>query len=93
VTCIVGIEHRSEQEQGGTFLVGLADRLYVVHSDFQIARSADGYAAVGSGDDIALGSLHGTRGRAPRWRINAALSAAAHHSSVVTPPFVVEMGR
>ena len=76
--------------EGGDFLVGIAGRLYAVHSDFQIARTHDGYAAVGCGADLALGSLHATldsqhlTAEARTW---TALQAAAHHSAGVAAPF------
>jgi hypothetical protein len=45
-----------EQEQAGTFLVGVPGRLFAVHDDYQIAEPAGGYAAVGCGGDLALGA-------------------------------------
>ncbi|KAB2588180.1 hypothetical protein F5983_33655 [Streptomyces arboris] len=50
---------------------------------------ADGYAAVGCGDELALGALHATThlGLAPRARLTAALAAADHHSAGVTGPY------
>jgi len=83
----------SEQEEGGTFLVGARGTLYAVHSDFQIARTIAGYDAVGCGAELALGSLHSTSGRQPRARVLAALSAAEAHSSGVAGPFVIESAR
>ncbi|MEU0100396.1 hypothetical protein [Streptomyces sp. NPDC006267] len=79
----------SEQEQAGTFLVGIQGRLFSVWDDYQVAEHADGYAAVGCGDEIALGALHATAnlGLAPRARLNAALAAADHHSAGVTGPY------
>lgn len=83
----------SDREEGGTFLVGINGELFSIHQDFQIGRPVDGYAAVGCGDDLALGSLHTSRGRGPRWRVNAALEAAAHHSAGVSAPYVIEVAR
>lgn len=84
----------SEAEEGGTFLVGVRGTLYAIHSDFQIARTLDGYDAVGCGSDLALGSLHSTRnGKSPKRRAMAALEAAAHHSAGVSAPFTVEVSR
>jgi hypothetical protein len=80
----------SEQEQGGTFLVGVSGRLFVVGGDYQIGEPADGYAAVGCGEDLALGALHATTalGLKPRRRLTHALAAAEHHSAGVTGPYV-----
>jgi hypothetical protein len=78
----------SEQEQGGTFLVGVSGRLFIVGGDYQIGEPADGYAAVGCGEDLALGALHATTalGLKPRRRLAHALAAAEHHSAGVTGP-------
>jgi hypothetical protein len=82
----------AEREEGGSFLVGVGSRLYAVHSDYQIAYTADNYMAVGSGYLAALGSLHTTK-RLPYLdsenRVAAALSAASHVTSYVRPPFTL----
>ncbi|WP_240351085.1 hypothetical protein [Streptomyces olivoreticuli] len=79
----------SEQEQGGTFLVGIYGRLFIVYSDYQVAEPADGYAAVGCGNEFALGALHATEtaNLGPRERLTVALTAASHHGTDVSPPF------
>lgn len=76
-------------EETGQFLVGVGDRLFVIDSDYQVGEPADGYAAVGCGHDLANGALHATKdlGMGPRDRLERALSAAAHHSAGVAPPF------
>jgi hypothetical protein len=78
--------------EGGTFLVGVNGHLFSIEDDFQVGRSHDGYAAVGCGQDLALGSLFTTRGEEPRARIKKALQAAAHHSAGVAAPFVIKAG-
>ncbi|MBC9005159.1 hypothetical protein [Micromonospora aurantiaca (nom. illeg.)] len=78
----------SGRELGGTFLVGTAGRLFQVYGDFQVGEPADGYAAVGCGQDIALGALHATVGQPPARRVKAALEAAAHFSAGVRGPFI-----
>jgi hypothetical protein len=79
------------QEEGGTFLVGVAGRLYAIYDNYQFARSAAGYQAVGCGADIALGSLHTTAelDMAPKLRAEAALEAAAALSGGVAGPFSI----
>jgi hypothetical protein len=79
-------------EEGGTFLVGVRGMLYAVESDFQVGRTLNGYAAVGCGQDLALGALHATAGSdlTPRQRVETALSAAEHHSAGVASPFAFE---
>lgn len=76
-------------EVGGTFLVGFRGQLFLIGGDFQVTRTSNGYAAVGCGDDIALGALHGSADGDPQLRILAALRAAEHHSAVVIGPFTV----
>ncbi|MGW6292457.1 hypothetical protein [Streptomyces sp. NPDC055058] len=80
----------SEQEEGGTFLVGVRGRLFRVAGDFQVGEAADGYDAVGCGDELALGALFATArlGLAPRDRLRCALSAAERFSAGVRRPFV-----
>lgn len=79
----------NEVEAAGQFLVGHRGTLWKVDSDYQVGRSLCGYAAVGCGDEFALGALHATAGDAPKRRINRALYAAADHSAGVRPPFTV----
>lgn len=85
----------NNQEKGGSFLVGVAGRLYMVDGDFQMGRSICGFDAVGCGDDIALGSLHTTARYAipPRERVELALEAAAALSAGVAGPFTFAEGK
>jgi ATP-dependent protease HslVU (ClpYQ) peptidase subunit len=78
-------------ESGGCFLVGYRGRLYEVDSDFQVGDPVDQYAAVGCGEQFALGSLHASTGE-PESRIMSALAAAAHFSAGVCEPFTVLEG-
>lgn len=78
------------EEHGGIFLVGYRGTLYEIESDYQVGIPADGYAAVGCGQDLALGSLHGTADRSASDRIDMALRAAEYHSAGVRAPFVVK---
>lgn len=70
-------------------LVGYRGSLYCVDSDFQAHRVACGFAAVGSGADIALGSLHTTARlrMPPKDRVMVALRAAEAHNAHVRRPF------
>lgn len=80
----------NEREEGGTFLVGVKGRLYAVYDDYQVATAADGFAAVGSGEQVALGALFATDGAglSPRRRVMSALAAAERFSAGVRGPFV-----
>ena len=78
-------------ENGGTFLVGMADRLFCVDSDFQVAERAEGFDAVGCGNSYALGALAALDANLdPKQRVQRALEAAAQFSAGVRAPFVVE---
>lgn len=79
-----------DREAGGTFLVGVHGRLYRVGDDYQVGWSRDGYEAVGAGWELAYGALFATRrSTSPEARARRALEAAAHHSTVVHPPFTI----
>jgi ATP-dependent protease HslVU (ClpYQ) peptidase subunit len=80
----------NEREEGGTFLVGVRGRLFAVYDDYQVAQAADGFAAVGCGDQVALGALYATAGTnmKPRKRVKVALAAAERFSAGVRGPFV-----
>ena len=81
----------NNRELGGEFLVGIRGRLFGIHSDFQVSEAREGYTAVGSGYQLALGSLH-NKGvlLSPRRRVLSALRAAEAHSAYVRRPFVVK---
>jgi ATP-dependent protease HslVU (ClpYQ) peptidase subunit len=76
----------------GSFLVGVAGRVYSVESDLQVGRLAYGYNTVGSGEPFALGSLHTTASMSipPARRVRLALAAAAEHNPYVRAPFTVK---
>lgn len=77
------------EESGGTFLVGVRGRLFVIDSDYQVGEALDGYDSCGCGADIIAGALYATSGMDPAKRIETALMAAENHSAGVRGPFVV----
>lgn len=89
------LQKESEKESGGEFIVGWRGRLFIVHSDFQVAEFLLSYAACGCGGDIVKGSLHTTASLsaskkiAPKTRIEMALEAAEEFSAGVRGPFVI----
>jgi hypothetical protein len=77
------------REEVGTFLVGAAGRLYVFDDDYNVRSPLCGYAACGSGESVALGSLHATAQLdvpAAR-RAVMALDAASRFVTTVRAPF------
>lgn len=78
-------------ESGGVFLVGYQNRPFSVESDFQVAESVEGFAAIGCGESYALGALCAMGAEIPAFaRIEKALEIAAFRSGGVRPPFVIE---
>ncbi len=76
-------------ERGGHFLVGVRGRLFHVGGDYQVAEYASGFAAIGSGEDFALGSLHSTAGQPPQKRVLTALEAAERFAWALRRPFLI----
>lgn len=75
---------------GGTFLMGIAGRLYRVDSDYQVGRAVAPYDAIGCGDNVALGALYMAVGEGPpRDAALVALKAAEAHNAGVRDPFHV----
>lgn len=86
-------ERSNEREAGGEFLVGVSGRLFTICGDYQVGENADGYAAVGVGHEIALGSLYSTAGTPAKRRVRLALEAAERHNIGVRGPFVCKSTR
>lgn len=78
-------------ESGGNCLIGYRGKLYELQDDFSLNRTMNGFNAVGSGADIALGSLYttGLEGWEPEKRIITALEAAEEFCPGVRRPFDV----
>lgn len=86
----------NNQEEGGEFLVGVAGNLFEISSDFQVNHFHDGMAAVGCGEQYALGALRaclelepGMEGAYTRRAILLALEVAAYFSGGVKEPFTI----
>lgn len=77
------------QESGGSFIVGYKGKAYKVFSDFQVNRMAQGYAAVGSGEQYALGALATMKIANPELAIKKALAVAGQFCSAVCGPYHV----
>jgi hypothetical protein len=81
----------NEVETGGTFLVGVHGRLFMVDSDYQVGESVDGYDACGCGQDEARGALYVLQRMkvSPRAAVRTALEATAYQNGGVAPPFKI----
>lgn len=83
-------KHHGSSSFEGAFLMAFAGKLYTVETNFQVITTARGFNSVGSGSDIAMGSLHASRNvRNARARILTALEASAINNAAVRPPFTV----
>jgi ATP-dependent protease HslVU (ClpYQ) peptidase subunit len=80
----------SNSEKGGQFLVGYRGKLYSIESDFQVGEQADGYDAIGSGADFALGAMRALGRVPPTRRVRRALEIAAHFNMGVCAPFTIK---
>lgn len=78
-----------ESESGGTFLLGVQHRLFMVGSDYQISESLNNFDACGAGSQIACGALYATPGVEPHQRIVTALEAAERLCAGVRGPFTI----
>lgn len=81
-----------EEAKRLSFIFGYKGNLYTVHNDGQVEKVLDEYTAIGSGRDLALGSLYTTKAfgyQDPESRITYALNAASYYSTSVSPPFRV----
>lgn len=81
-----GVEHSQ-----GHFLVGYKGRLFAIYEDFQVRVPALKYAAVGCGDQIALGAMYASEHVGDgRERVELALRASERFSAGVRGPFHIE---
>ena len=85
------LKTKEGREEQGQFFVGVRGRLYCVQSDWHVGRPAARYEAIGSGGNVAIGSLHTTASLhlPPDTRARWALQAAAAFTSTVAAPFRV----
>jgi len=89
--CLEPLREDDPQSIFPNFLFGYRGKLYGIEGDYQISRSKEKFDAVGSGADIAIGSLHSTKGMriGTHKRILLALEASAINNAAVRPPFHV----
>jgi len=80
----------ANNESGGQFLLGYRGRLYSVDSDFQVGEMTEGFDAIGSGGEFALGAMKALEKLPPTRRIRRALEVAAHFNMGVCAPFTIK---
>ena len=79
------------EEHDAQFLLGYRGNIYYVEDDYQVYRTNEPWAAVGSGSDLALGALYALKGSkcTPEEKIQIALEAAESYNAGVRRPFYV----
>lgn len=74
-------------DEGGSFMVGYKGKLYVILSDYQVAQPKESFAALGCGENFAMGAMYASVEKEPIKKIEIALNAAVAFSMGVKPPF------
>lgn len=74
---------------GAQVLIGYQGRIFNLYDDYQVEEIAEGYNAIGSGADVAMGVLYATAStkKSPIERIEFALQAAERFCNSVRAPF------
>lgn len=67
-------------------MVVVGGHIFVIWTDMQVEETAEDYNVIGSGEDLALGSLYSTEGHPAETRIRMAIVAASHHCASVGGP-------
>lgn len=70
-------------------IFGYRKKVYLLDSNFQIINFTEGYTAIGSGKDLALGAMYVLKDLQPKQRILKALEASAYFNIGVSKPFKV----
>lgn len=68
-------------------MLAVNGKLFTIEDDFQVNHARGGYDAIGSGEPVALGALHASKGLEPRSRLKMALVAAEMHTCGVRRPW------
>lgn len=87
-----GSSASEDGDEGGIFIITVAGtgRIFTMDSDFHISEVDVPYMAEGSGQQVALGSLHSTGlVKTPRKRVRMALEAASKFVMSVRGPFTI----
>ncbi len=79
----------NSEEEGGVFLVGYKNRLFVIYGDYNVSEPLDGFFAVGCGSDFALGAIKSLISEDANIQdvLLKALEVSVHFSGGVRGPF------
>lgn len=88
-----GVKDTASDENYGYALFAYHGNLYYFGADFQMGNCEDGYDAIGSGHQVALGAMYALINSGmkltPEDCILKSLEAAAHINTTVGPPYVI----
>jgi ATP-dependent protease HslVU (ClpYQ) peptidase subunit len=87
--CETGGINKIENGKFGSMLIGYNNRLFELDSDMQIMENINGISSIGSGSDIALGSLYTSIGVNAHQRCLKALEASDFYCTGVSKPFTI----
>lgn len=83
------------RKSSGVFLVGYRGRVFNIGDDFSIAESADKFEAIGSGAEVAKGSMSAllkySKGISPQKLLTLALKSASEHVESVGGRIVLKV--
>jgi ATP-dependent protease HslVU (ClpYQ) peptidase subunit len=81
-------KNKDGTKSGGSFLVGLRNRLFNVQDDFSVLEPSCGYISVGSGQEFAMGAMYAQPKPidAPSEAVLLAIKAASEFSTTVGGP-------
>lgn len=79
-------EWTKKSERGLSCLVVVGGRLFTIQEDWAVWRSLEGYAAIGSGSSVSLGSLFSSAEYSADYRCSLAVQAASHHVPTCAGP-------
>lgn len=82
-------ENEVEELQFGCFILGFRKRLFTVWGDLQVGEPLDGYDAMGTGAEFAIGAMSALYDyeMKPEMKIKTCLQIAAKYQGGVCPPF------
>lgn len=84
-------KENEKEETDADIVIGYRGEIYVVDGNFAVMKPMNGYVAIGSGGDIALGALYASgltqKKMSPKERLKLALEASATFTAGIMPPF------
>ena len=90
----VGLERdTSMHDVGNLLLVAFMSNIFYIGEEFGVVSSMDGYDAIGSGREVALGAMYVARsnGMEDYNVMHMGLSAAEHLTAYVKKPFEIKI--